>query len=318
MVHCRTALRCFVFFGLAAYHNDPFNPTFLDWTNPDYSVRPPAAGDIIDFGDFSTKGKRKGAFIQNHLDVTDKLLVSFGVRYDDIDLDDRDYTETVYQGGVRYSFNDAIAVYASYSESFGPQFSYDVTGDLLEPEVGEGYELGIKGMLFDGRVSYNAAFFAVTKTNVAVPDPSFPLFSIAGGEWESQGFEADLQGRVTDALTLIFSIGITDTEDENGDSLPNAAEFTSAAFVTYALNAEWDVSLGYEHVGKRENAGYSVDTHTIFNAAVGYTRGPWRAQLNVTNLTDERYLDALSYGFAARGNYPGAPAQGMLTVTYSR
>ena len=77
------------------------------------------------------------------------------------------------------------------------------------------------------------------------------------------------------------------------------------------------MSLGYEYVGERETSGFTVDSHTVLNAAAGYTKGPWRAQLNLSNLTEERYIDALSFGNAARGNYAGAPLQGVLSVTYT-
>lgn len=288
----------------------------LDWTNPVYQ-RAPSADEIPAFPGWETIGKRKGIFIQNHIDATDSLLISVGARYDDSDLGDREYDETIYQAGLTYNVNDAVSIFASYSESFFPQTDLDRNGNLLDPEIGEGYELGIKGFLYDGKLNYSAAFFDITKTNVAITDPDFALAFINGGEHSSQGFETDIHGQLTDALSVIWSLGITDTKDNDGQPLPNAADLTSTAFITYQLTGNWDVSIGYEYVGERENNGFKVKPHTIVNIGTGFTQGPWKAQLNVTNLTDERYLDSLSYGNQARGNFPGAPLQGVFSLTYS-
>ncbi len=295
---------------------DPTTPYFLDWANPDYSQLPPTPDQLPQFPPFATDAKRMGLFLQNHLNVTENFMVSLGIRRDDTEANDDDYAETIMQAGVIYHFNEDVAVFANYSESFNPQSSRDRFNELLDPEIGEGIEIGVKGRLLGGRLSYTAAFFDITKENVAITDPDFPFASIAAEEQMAQGFEIDLVGRVTDKLSLVGSIGMVDTEDENDENISNSADFTSTLFATYRFNERWDASLGYEHVGERKTGTLEIDPHTVVNVALGFTEGPWRAQLNISNLLDEEYLDS-TFGSLGRGNHPGAPIQTLLTVTYT-
>lgn len=308
---------------------DPVTPYLLDWANPDYSQLPPPSNTIPDFGTFGTETDRYGIFFQNHLNITPQLLISTGVRYDKVkEKGGGSVDNTSFQIGGRYEFSEQLSVFASFSEAFEPTTTtFDVNGDLLPPTTGQGWEAGIKGRLFDGRLSYTAAYFDIEKDNVPLPDPNNPLFSVASGVQKAHGAEFDISGQVTDAWSIILSAGFTDTEDENGFEFLSAGDFTSALFTTYQIDDNWGVSLGYEYVGERafipdpDGDGSDADAinipdHFILNAAVNYEKGPFRAQLNVTNLTDERYVDAASFGFQARGNYPGAPLQAMLTLTY--
>lgn len=296
---------------------DPTVPFFLDWGNPDYSILPPNTEDLPDFPPFETDAKRIGYFLQNHTNLTDKLLLSLGVRYDDTESNDDDYDETVFQVGLIYEFNENTSLFGNYSESFTPSFSRDRNNNLLDPEVGEGWEIGLKGTILDNGFYYTLTYFDITKNNVAVEDPDFPFASIATGEQKADGFELDLVGQVTENLSLVGSIGIVDSENENNDPIASSAEYMSSLYATYAFNETWDLSFGYEYVGERETGAFEIEPHTLVNAGVGYNNGPWRVQLNLTNLFDEEYVDH-SWGGTGRGNHPGAPVHGLLTMTYSQ
>jgi iron complex outermembrane recepter protein len=60
---------------------------------------------------------------------------------------------------------------------------------VLEPETGEGYEIGLRARLLDEHLHLTAALFDITKQNVAKSDPDVPFASIATGEQQSRGFE---------------------------------------------------------------------------------------------------------------------------------
>ncbi len=74
------------------------------------------------------------------------------------------------------------------------------------------YEFGIKTEWLDGKLFATVAYFDVTKQNVAVPDPNFPLASIAFGEQRSRGVEFDVSGELLPGWKLIASYAYIDAE----------------------------------------------------------------------------------------------------------
>ena len=104
--------------------------------------------------------------------------------------------------GIVYQPIEEVSLYASYSQSFNPNTETTIGGDPLEPEKGEGYEVGIKAQLLD-RLFATLAYFDITKQNVAVTDPNFRLASIATGEQQSRGVELDVTGEVLPGWNII-------------------------------------------------------------------------------------------------------------------
>lgn len=140
--------------------------SFLDWTNPDYSEQTPALETLGRYK-FSDEAKRSGLFVQNHLSLTDDLLVSLGARHDAIERskdggEQQNLNHNSLQFGVTYALNRDLSVYSSFSESFSPNTGLDKFNQFLEPEQGEGVEIGIKGQLSQD-VSFTLAYFDITK-----------------------------------------------------------------------------------------------------------------------------------------------------------
>ncbi len=331
---------------------NPGAPSFLNWMDPDYSEMPPPEADIpLATGFYSLEDlERRGVFLQNHLSLTDALLFSVGVRHDAFDRDPKpgssttpqDGSETSLQTGMVYRFTDVLSAFASYSESFAPNFDLDKHGDVLEPETGSGFEVGVKADLFGGGFGVSAAVFDITKENVATVDPTAmptdpnPFGSIANGEERSRGVEVDFSGRLAPGWQVFGSYGYTDSEiarSRNGDEgLPivGSPDHTASLWASYAVEAGvlrgLVVSAGLQHVGERlvtGDANYDgdrsdrvdLDTHTLVNAAVSYEWGDWRVGLNLNNLTDEEYVDA-AWGGLSRSVHPGAPVEAVLSVSY--
>lgn len=321
---------------------DPSSPVFLDWRNPDYSQSPPPASEIPLATGFYTNEDitRVGVFLQNHLNITEQLMLSLGVRFDDVERDPlsgssstaQDYDNTSGQIGVRYDLNDSVSLFANYSESFSPNFDLDKNNNVLEPETGDGYGLGIKGGLFGGRVDYSFAVFDITKNNVAIADASVlptdpnPFGQIAQGEQTSQGVELDVSGYITEEWQVNVALSYSDTESENGFDIVGAPDTTFSLWSVYRLSDSWSVGGSLEYVGERlvtadgngdEVAGDAVylDTHYVLNAFVGCQFGAWKYQLNVSNLTDEEYVDA-AWGSLSRSVHAGAPLQALFSVSY--
>lgn len=171
---------------------DIFNPVYRQFTKPDRDILPVVEG-------FETEADRLGIYVQDQISLFDNLKLLAGLRYDTIDQKTTT-AQTIFDpvGGERTQNNDAfsprlgivyqpieeVSLYASYSQSFNPNTETTASGDLLEPEKGEGYEVGVKAQLLEGKLSGTLAYFDITKQNVAVPDPNSTLLNafIATGE----------------------------------------------------------------------------------------------------------------------------------------
>ena len=172
--------------------NDRFN-AFWDTTADDnevFDIRRPltlrggvginAAGQLttndysVDINDF-TKAEVDvfSAYIQDEIEISDKLEVILGLRFDSFDIEvlnvlanetrSRKDEEVSPRLGLVYKPQENISLYASYSETFlprsGEQFS-DINGDAnqLDPDEFTNLEAGLKWDLTGG-VSLTAAVF---------------------------------------------------------------------------------------------------------------------------------------------------------------
>ncbi|MEM7703306.1 MAG: TonB-dependent receptor [Pseudomonadota bacterium] len=331
---------------------DPSSAFPLDLNDPDYSILPPT-DPLPPFPGPPQEQERVGLFLQYYFNPIENLLLSGGVRYDDVEEINPDTgevtlvtTNTSLQAGARYEFSKQISLFASYSESFQPTGSLDLFNNVLPPTIGDGYEVGLKGLLFD-RFSYALSYFDITNTNLPIaPTPQQlaqpgvinPLGLVAGGEQQAQGVDFDVSGEITKNWSMIFSVGYVDalgdisvagSADGRGGSdgarIPNVAGFTSALFTRYDFDETWGVAVGYEIVGDRlavadldgdptTDDPLEVDDHFVANAAVYYTGEIFDAQLNISNLFDANYVDSI--GGLARQNYGGPPFEAVLTVNF--
>ncbi|MGH8007605.1 MAG: TonB-dependent siderophore receptor, partial [Egibacteraceae bacterium] len=124
-----------------------------------------------------------GGYAQFQVRPFDRLSVLLGGRYDSAETtfanrvggsknkrDDDDFTG---RAGLVFDVTKNISVYGLYAQSFQPVlFSVGKNGELLEPEEGEIYEVGLKTEWFDGRLGLNAAVFRIDRDNVPIDDPN--------------------------------------------------------------------------------------------------------------------------------------------------
>ena len=132
---------------------------------------------------------RVGVFLQDQIDFSDALKLVAGIRYENVEQDltngqalfdptgrsvSQNVDDFTPRLGLVYQPIPELAIYGSYSRSFVPSGSTDIAGDFLEPEEGEGYEIGLKTELLDRRLVATLAYFDITKRNVATHDPNAP------------------------------------------------------------------------------------------------------------------------------------------------
>ncbi|NER31840.1 MAG: TonB-dependent siderophore receptor, partial [Symploca sp. SIO1C4] len=296
--------------------NDPALLTPLDIFNPDYSAVPRPDIDSIPVGISNARTtERLGIYLQDQIDILDNLILLAGLRFDIVDQDTTDrladsevneYDDALTPRiGIVYQPIEPISLYASYSQTFRPSaFETDAEGDPLEPEEGEGFEVGIKADLIKDRLSATLAYFDITKQNVATEDPVNPFASVATGEQQSRGVDFDLIGEVLPGWNVVASYAFIDaevTEDNNADIVGNrlfgVPKHSASLWTTYEIQSGdlegLGFGLGFNFVGERQGDlanSFEVDSYFLTNAAVFYRRNRWQVRLNIENLFDVDFI----------------------------
>ena len=221
----------------------------------------------------------------------------------------------------RYEFTDRLSGYASASRGRRPDsITINATSETyLKEEVVWNYEIGLKGITANQRLTYGAALFYYDYTNfqTTIADPANlgRFISIDAGNATGQGLELTTQGVVSDTLQIFASYGYTDaTFDDTGDNgqpqqyAGNAFRLTAKH--TGALGLIWTlpvrdvgtftVSPVYQYKSKHyfddNNAQFNYalrqDAFSLVNLRAGWrsVSGRYEASLSVENVFDEEYL----------------------------
>ncbi|MEM1105258.1 MAG: TonB-dependent receptor [Pseudomonadota bacterium] len=213
---------------------DIFINLLLDIDNPVYGVNlnPPASPNT----NRNEVLKGYGVYIQDQIDITDRLQIRIGARFDDFeqDLTNRLATPVTTitssddrvspQFGAVYLVNEGVSVYASYGEGYRQQTGQDFQGNQFDPNITESAEIGLKvelGEFYDSvEGSLGVTLFQVEQSNFLVNDDrpeatAVGFFSIPAGEAESTGLELDAALEFPNDLSVWFSYAYTDAEFSN-------------------------------------------------------------------------------------------------------
>jgi iron complex outermembrane recepter protein len=280
-----------------------------------------------------------GIFLQDQIAFADNLKFLVGGRLDIVEQTSRSFldgsesnqydTAITPRLGIVYQPIEPISLYASYSQSFQPNFATSVDGSFLEPERGTQYEVGVKGEFLDGRLAATVAAYNITKSNIATTDLANPDFSIPIGKQRNQGIELNVAGQILPGWNVIASYSYIDakiTEDNDGlaGNRPPNVPFNTASFWTIYEFQRGNLQglgfgLGLFYVGDRQgdtDNTYTIPSYLRTDAAVYYQRNNWRAGINIQNLFNEKYFQAANFGRVAIE--PGAPLTviGSFSVTF--
>lgn len=332
--------------------NDRFN-AFWDTTADDnevFDIRRPltlrggvginAAGQLttndysIDINDF-TKAEVDvfSAYIQDEIEISDKLDVILGLRFDSFDIEvlnvlanetrSRKDEEVSPRLGLVYKPQENVSLYASYSETFlprsGEQFS-DINGDAnqLDPDEFTNLEAGLKWDLTGG-VSLTTAIFEIEQRSPQVADNDPSTLEVI--ESETQGFEVQVQGEVSDRWFISAGYSYLDGEIVNrtgptGNRPRELPENMASLWNTYRLTDRFGIGLGvtYQDESFIDNGNTAIlPAYTRVDAAAFYdVSDAVRVQLNIENVTDELYFPN---AHATHQATVGAPLNARLTIS---
>ncbi|MEM0912435.1 MAG: TonB-dependent receptor [Pseudomonadota bacterium] len=263
------------------------------------------------------------------------ITVVGGVRYDHLEQTDRndffdetavatdhDFTTRI---GITAQVHEGISVYLSAAESFLPQTGVLESGDPVPPSTGTSYELGLKGAVFDNRISFSAAIFDTTRSDISVFDFQFrqetgrSIFRTVG-EQQNRGFEMSVNAEPIDDLMINLNYGYLDIDIlEAGDALNpptsfaknNANVLATYEFSSGSLNG-LTVGAGVRYVGERDSDSpvFDYPEFTVVDALLNYRFSEKLSlALNLINVTDKRYIENPGFGLGllTGGNNFGEP-----------
>lgn len=309
-------------------------PHALDIYHPDYSALPVVPVTTHQY----TAKTQIGTYFQDQI-ALDHWQLLIGGREDWARTDDRqDNVDTghvsneqrdhafTWRSGLTYLFDNGLAPYVSYSESFQPQLGTDFEGSTFQPTTGKQYELGIKYQPPGLRSLYTAAVFDLRQQNVLTSDPVNPQYSVQKGEVRSRGIELEAHTEVTDDLSLIASYAHLDqkvTKSNDGDQgehptgVPDetASVWSEYTFHQGALKG-FGVGGGVRYIGNSYGSAdndLKLPSHTLFDTALHYQLQKWRLALNANNVFNKEYVAYCSNEFFC---YWGATRTVLASATY--
>jgi catecholate siderophore receptor len=307
-------------------------------------------------GPTETRVESTGIYFIDTIEFGPRFSVTLGARYDsyDIELVNPDANNAPgfqpeslannvdflnWQASALYKPVDAVSVYASFSTSSNPSgeqldgngIAYDGLAAVtqnLEPERNESYELGVKGELFDSELLLTGAFFQITKSN-AREQTSPGVYELVG-KLRSRGVELGVTGNLGEYVQVFGGYTYTDAQlidsvvaANEGKPFANIPKHSASLLATYALSDRLQIGgqVYYQSkiFGGTQVAGTAfLPTYTRFDAVARYKPTDWlEARLNVLNITDKLYYDAI-YRSSAPFAYvaPGRSATLSLTASF--
>lgn len=224
--------------------------------------------------------------------------------------------------GLVYDINKNLSAYASYTSIFVPQNNLRYGGGTLKPRTGKQYEVGLKGAFLDGMFTGSIAAFRVRDENRAVNDPEHITYFISAGRAQSQGWEAEINGRPLPGWDIYagYTYLLTTVKDNTNGiaSILDTEEpkktfklWTTYRFTGGALDG-FRVGGGARAVSSTSRGTITQQGYSVFDAQVGYQFNPsWLLTLTVNNVFDKSYFARVPASYF--GIY-GDPRSTMLTL----
>lgn len=285
-----------------------------------------------------------GVYFQDQVDVTDRLKVRFGGRFDHFNqqilnrntnfLSNATKKRFNPTAGVLYKLTDTVSLYGGYGEGFRPNSGLDAAGRSFAPELSRSYEAGLRFAAPGDAISATLAGFTMKKNNILTSDPLNGGFSLAGGEAKSRGIEADLTANLPGDIMVMATYAYTDAYwskaslDFNfglalqpGDRLINIPKHAANLLVTKGFmigGRRASFGGGVNYVGER--LGETATTFELPGYVVARVMASFEPADNikltadVSNLFDKTYY-ASSY--STLWVAPGAPRAFTVKAAFS-
>jgi len=267
----------------------------------------------------------QGLYVQDLLDLSETVQLSFGLRFDEVEFDvsDRFLADGDDSGsrqlddvspmlGISVALTDTLNLYGTFSSAFETptttEFANpDGSGGFnpgLDPQTAENLEIGVRGSISD-RHRFEAALFSIDVDDELIPFeleefPGRDFFRNAGSS-DRTGIELSLTSELTETLRSTVSytysdFEYSDFEDFSGNTIPGVADQVFFGELNYLNPRGWFASIDLLHVGEQyaNNSNSTlVDSYTVSNLRLGadfdFDSVSLSPFIGVNNLFDESY-----------------------------
>lgn len=331
------------FTGHANYASGPVST--LDIYDPQYGNA--TIGAISDYQNNRVMNNQTGIYAQDQLSYQN-WRATLGIRHDWSSISTTDYLPngknflqrneaTTFRAGINYLFNNGIAPYVTYAQSFQPVNQLDSGGAPFEPSRGELYEAGVKYQPKGYDALFSAAVFNLTQDKVLTTDQTNFFYSVQGGKIRSRGVELEARGQLSQQFSVIGAYtwqNVEYTQDSVAANIGKTPLRIPTHFGSLWVNWEAPASVTVSGLGAGLGGRFSNGTkggtmdnqfntagYGVVDAEVHYDLGKLsnsmqgaRVQLTAQNLLDRKYVT--SCFSESQGCFYGAERAVIAKLTY--
>jgi iron complex outermembrane receptor protein len=291
----------------------------------------------------------RAVFVQQAVDLTERLALTVGGRFDEVEYKVSDRTGASGSGqrtfrefspmlGVNWAAGESLRLYGNLSTSFDPPATTELANPYgptgfnpdIESQTATNYEIGLKGIV-SGRLRYDLALFRIDVEDEIVPfelEGSGQSFYSNAGRSTHQGLEALFIVELLPGLNASAAYTWSDfTFDEfrgaggsvfDGNRIPGIPEHLANLALDWShasgFFAGWDLLYAGEFYADNANSVKTGD-YLVSSVRAGFR---WRADrwnfepfVGVNNLFDERYMSNIRLNAAFGRYYEPAPGRNM-------
>lgn len=238
------------------------------------------------------------------------------------------YGQNSYRSALSFQPSENAHYYIGWSDSFSPTADlYQLTVAPLPPERSDVVELGAKWLMFDGDLALRTALYRATKDWERNTDLESTA-AILTRKRRTDGIELEAAGRINEHWEIFSGVALMDAKilevaqnvnattgvitsanpEYAGKRARNTPRYTFNLWTTYTTGP-WKYGGGVEAKGDREafnpsgagavptlNGAYHPNTapaYARWDAMIAYEQKKWALRLNIKNLFDKLYYDAV-------------------------
>lgn len=307
-------------------------PYAIDVYAPVYGQTPPV---LLPFTNNREKRWSGTIYAQDMWDVTDRLVLSGGIRIDAYRQRIRNNTTGVTGRAVDQPVNarvgalwratDAVAIHVNWGENVVLNSGTDRLGHGFAPESGKGYEFGIAGRWPGMDVA--VTWFDVRKRGILTNDPQDPNFLAPVGSLKSRGIEADASLKIARRWQVVANYAWTHARvDDRSFPTDRALDVPGHSGTLFALG-QWrddagrglSLSGGVTYVcaraGSIEREPIVLPDYLKAKAAAEYAFSPRLSlRAEADNLFDVRYAQS---SYSRVWIFPGQPRTVRLSLRFA-
>lgn len=213
-------------------------------------------------------------------------------------------------GLVYQILKDKLSVFGNYMNGFKnvPPANQKIDGanvlTTFKPEHANQTEAGIKGDLFDGKLSGSLSYYDIKVSNIVVSVDDNR--SVQGGDQYSRGFEAQITANPFEGFNIIAGYSRNKSRltkataaTEGRRPVEAGPEDLANLWLSYKILSGPVNGLGFgfggNYAGKNSIMNdavvgvFTLPAYTVLNASVSYVKGPFTFGLKLNNLTNKEY-----------------------------